>query len=114
MTLTLPLAFLSQKLTKPLLITQEVLKIVSIRWSLYGGDLPIPPLGTKINILQNGFENRSAVFRRLLAKHRTMSWLAADTSGSHTHSPSRPGTPPLTAAGAASPPDYAPLFLYKE
>ena len=55
------------------------------------------PLGTKINILQNGFENRPAAFRKLLAKHRTVSQLAADTSRSHTHSPSRPSTPPLTA-----------------
>ena len=37
------------------------------------------PLGTKINILQNGLENRPAVFRRLLAKHRAVSQLATDT-----------------------------------
>ena len=55
-------------------------------------------LGTKINILQNGFENRPAVFRRILAKHRTLSQLVVNTSRSHTHSLSRPNTPPLTAA----------------
>ena len=75
------------------------------------------PASIKINTLKNGFENRPAVFRRLLAKHRTVSQLAADTSRAHSHSPSRPSTSPLNAArvvGAASPPDQAPLFLYKE
>ena len=76
-------------------------QVIFIWWGL-----PMPPLGTKINILQNGFENRPAVFRRILAKHRTLSQLVANTSRSHTHSLSRPNTPPLTAArviGVASP-----------
>ena len=70
------------------------------------------PASIKINTLQNGFENRPAVFRRLLAKHRTVSQLA-NASRSHSHSPSRPGTSPLTAArvvGAASPSRSSPII----
>ena len=71
------------------------------------------PASIKINTLKNGFESRPAVFRRLLAKHRTVSQLAADTPRSHSHSPSRPSTSPLTAArvvGAAFPSRSSPII----